>query len=796
MKQLFRTLTLLALPLVVAACNTDYNFDNISLEVTVGDAEGIAIPLGETGEITLASLLEESGLETDDNGTYGFSFSDSMSYTASLGTIDPITGIAPTIDPVSASFIGNINANIPTFSASKELAFPSGVTGGMDIPAGFPLLGQDFNMHYDPHTFEGNFQVEVPEQIASVKTIYFGANGEGSTIDLQFDLGGIAGVSDKRLIEKFNIELPAGFTLDKVAGEPINDYVTIYPGEGSSTPNHFHIENYNMTGNHLSVAICVKSVDLSSHTISQEGMLTISENVTYDLDFTGSFKAGRVEATSPKVTVEANLSLYEATFVTNNVSYSFEYSSPLTKSIEVPEEIKAIYGISILDDTTGNAPQLSLAMDIENAPVDMLGLRNVEITLPSYIQLATGQSGWSYQNGKLTGDFPEINTSGTIDLGTFEIVGIGELDIQQGVIDLSGEIGIKADIALPEGKEVTLRVTHEDMVIAPKIELPDLRVESISGLIDPDFGDLVEPVEVELGDFTASLEGIEMDLNIASPILNVSVLNPIGVGIDAIVKIDAYKEGAVAKSVSTPIMTIAPAEGGQPTRSDLCIVGDPTVLPAGVSYYLVDGLTDLIGLLPDKLVMTLSAETNKSQPHTITLQDSYTFEVDYSVEAPLAFSPMENGHISYTTTIEDVDLSSLKDVAVVIESLSVNIASESTLPIDLTMSVELLDESGAPIECVTSSTVGKIEGTTETTPKQSECSLTLNIQTPEGVSPFAEISRTKQVRCLLEGTTLAGGSLRPDQKIAAKLSLMLDKGITIDLGTIVPEENKPEPNEP
>ncbi len=792
MKQLYRTLTLLALPLVVAACNTDYNFDNISLEVTVGDAEGIAIPLGETGEITLASLLEESGLETDENGTYGFSFDDSISYTAELGTIDPITGIAPTIDPVSASFIGNINATIPQMSASKELAFPSGVTGGMDIPASFPLLGQDFHMHYDPHTFEGEFEVEIPEQIASIKTIYFGDKGEGSIIDLQFDLGGMAGVSDKRLIEKFNIELPAGFTLEKVAGEPINDYVTIYPGEGSSTPNHFHIENYTMTGDHLTVDICVKSVDMSGHTISPNGILTISEDVTYDLDFTGSFKAGTVEAISPKVTVNANLALYEATFVTNDVTYLFEYNSPLSKSIEVPAEIKEIHSISILDNQTSKVPQLSLAMNIENAPVDMLGLKNVEITLPSYIQLATGQSGWSYQNGKLTGDFPEIKTGGRIDLGTFDIVGIGQLDIQNGIIDLSSDIGLRAEIALPEGKEVTLRVTHEDMVIAPEILLPDLRVESITGVIDPDFGDLVEPIEVELGDFTKSLEGIELDLNIASPILTVSVLNPIGVGIDAIIQIDAYKDGAVAKTISTPIMTIEPAVGNEPTRSELRIVGDPTVLPEGLSYYLVDGLTELIGLLPDKLVMTLSAETNKQQAHTITLQDSYTFEVDYSVEAPLAFSPMKEGHIRYTTTIEDVDLSSLKDVEVVIESLSVNIASESTLPIDLAMVVELLDENGAPIECVTSSTVGKIEGTTEAATKQSECSVTLNIQTPEGVSPFAEISRTKQVRCTLEGTTLAGGSLRPDQKIAAKLSLMLDKGITIDLGSL---STKPEKEE-
>ena len=139
MKQFLRTTLMLALPFIAASCNTDYNFDNISLEVTVGDTEGITVPIGSTGEITLESLLGESGIETDENGNYGFSFEDSMSYNFEIGNIAPISGLAPTISPVTASLIGDINSSAPTFEATKQLSLPSGVTAEMEIPSDFPL---------------------------------------------------------------------------------------------------------------------------------------------------------------------------------------------------------------------------------------------------------------------------------------------------------------------------------------------------------------------------------------------------------------------------------------------------------------------------------------------------------------------------------------------------------------------------------------------------------------------------------------------------------------------------------
>ena len=789
MKQFLRATLMLALPFIAASCNTDYNFDNISLEVTVGDTEGITVPIGSTGEITLESLLGESGIETDENGNYGFSFEDSMSYNFEIGNIAPISGLAPTISPVTASLIGDINSSAPTFEATKQLSLPSGVTAEMEIPEGFPLLGEEFKMHYDPHTFEGEFEMDIPTEITSIKTIRFGTKGEGSLLDIQFNLGGMADVSDRRTIEQLNIELPAGFTIDKVAGEAVNDYTTIYAGEGSSTPNHFHIENFEMTGDNLAIDILIKSVDLSNATINSDGKLFIDEDITFDLDFTGTFKAGKVTSVAPEVNVKADLELYDATFTTGNISHSIDIAESISNSISVPAEIQRIDNINVVDDATGQVAEVVIMLNVENSPVNQIDLKDVEITLPDELIIAI-HNGWSTIGGKFCNPLISIDTtSGEIEIARFSIYGTRSLDITNGVINLDGEIGLKGTMAIPEGQEVTLGLHHEDITITPSIKIPDLRIESIEGIIEPDFGNLLEPIEVEIGDFSSSLEGLEMELNINAPVLCVEIQNPIGVGIDAVINIDAYKGGQIAKTITTPTLSILPSN-----HTSIIITGEDSDVAypdsADTFVYQVEGLSELIGLLPDKLVLQLNASTNKDKPHTITLEDSYTFGIDYSVEAPISFSDNKDGRIAYTTTIEDVDLSSLGDINVGVESVVLNISSESTLPIDLSLSLEMLDAEGNPIESITATTKGSIWGTAKGSEEvaTSKCSLDLAIDAPEGSSSFGELAKTKGLRCRLDGTTIGGGALNSNQYIDLAFSLLLPEGITIDLGSLGGEE--------
>lgn len=795
MKHIFRTLSICVLPLLIAACNTDYNFDNISLEVTVGDTDGIAVPLGNTGTITLGDLLKEAGLETNEDGFYGFSYGDNFEYTAEVEALPSITGLIPTIAPITNSLLGGFSASIAPFNEEKTLAFPSGLSGNYTITDAMLSYLNKFPLQYDPETFEQSFTIGLPAEVQSLEQVTFGANGQGSLMEMQFNLGGLANVNDRCEIGTLSFELPAGFTLATLPGDPIADHITISNGTGSSTPNHFEIKNYNFTGNTLTIDIILKSVNLEHATISNNEV-TITENVTFELDATLYAKAGTVSTTAPSMRISLTPEIYDATIVVNEIAHSMSFEEHIEQEIAIPDIVSRIDYLTI--GKVGNpdeSPQFSVALELSGAPMDKIELRDVEITLPEFLDI-DAPSGWTYNNGTLSCPVVEVHNNQNNAIIDLVLKGIKGLDIVNNNISLDSKIGLSATAAIAGGETLHITTAEKVLTLTPIVTLDDMTIKEVSGIINPDLSDMLPTQEIELGDFTSSLEGIDMNLNIASPVLSLTVENPIGVGIDAIVTLTAYKGGEVVKTITTPTLSIIPAQGSTPTTTHIIINGDAA--PDSPDYQLIqlDGFADMVAALPEKIVVELAAETNKDTVHTLTLQDSYTFKVEYAVDAAFKFDSQSNGTINYEVMVEDVDLAALADLNIGVESLILKVASESTLPIDLTLDVELLDENDNAIECVTSTTTGKIAGSTTNEANISSCDITINIATPTAdsskPSPWAEIARTKKIRCNLQGTTLAGGGLKPDQYISAELSLLLDKGITIDLGGLLSPESADE----
>lgn len=793
MKQLYRILTLVGLTAIAVGCKSDYNFDNISLEVTVGDTNGIVIPVGEIEPVTLASIMEESGLETDSDGYYGFDFSGGYEYSASFGTIDPIKGLIPAISPITTEILGALDTSLPSFHESRSLAFPEGIEGNMTIPEGFPLIGSELPIHYDVDTFESTFEITLPREVAAMKQITFGQDGNGSLVEFTFDLGGIADVSSDRLLEKFIISLPSGFELGKVENDPLGDTTTISSSEGSTTNNTFTITNYQMEDSSITVDFLIKSINLEDHEI-EDGKMILNANIDYHLDFTSKIKAGTASAVAPSVAIASDLTFHSATIVTGHIAHPFSFSQEISQEFEVPAEIQAVHAVNFAGE-----PHLTVSLSIDNSPVSSLQLHKVTIQLPHYISVEAPQ-GWQLSGSTLYAEEMEIAADGKthtfIDL---PIRGLSQLALENGKVDLSSSIYIGAEAYLAQGEELTIGGQKEDITITPKITLDELSIESVSGIIRPDLSAYLEPIEVDLSDFTSSLEGLEMDLNIASPLLRIAVENPIGVGIEANAYIRAYKGEELVGFIATPTLQINPATT-QSVTTDILIIdssAEGQISNENGTVYTIEGLVELIGTLPDRITVTFDAYTDDG-PHTLYLKDSYTFKVDYSVDAALCFDEQRDGEIHYTTTIDDIDLSSLADIDLTIESLAAKVATTSTLPIDLTLNIELLDENDTPISCVASSTEGVIAGTTTSEPKESECTILLDIAYPTAAestpSPFAEIARTKKIRCTLHGVTLAGGGLRPEQSLSARLSLLLPEGITIDLESLLPDSEE-EPDE-
>lgn len=781
MKKFYRTTLLtVASALALVGCNTDYNFDKLSLEVTVGDTEGIVVPLGGTGEIKISELLSDTILTPNEQGIYSFSTGDEFSFYLNVGKIPSFSIPVPTIAPTTFEFMGNIDASLPTISGTHEVPLPSGISAGVTIPE--ILAGISAPLEVEPRTFENSFEIALPEQVASLGLVTFGPNGQGSSAEVVFHLNNLADVTTGRTIEEFMIELPAGFTLaDNGSGG------TVSKGEGSTTNNRYTITNKSVTANNFKIAFTIKSLDLSSATIAG-GKVSFDANVKYGFKFNATTKAGYVSTTMPKVEISAGLSIHSITVKAGLVEQSVEVLESVDQTIDIPAEISRVDYLSVTDAANKSAkPTLKIDVDLQGAPMSKVEMKNVKITLPSFIDVEAPQ-GWTLgADNSLSRSSLEINNGQNNTLLNLTIKGVKNINIADGKATLSGKVGISATATLPQGQDLTLDTSAKSITINPSIKMSNIAIDEVTGIIDPDLSDLIEPQEIDLSGISEALGDADIELNLNSPVLRLSVENPIGVGVDAVVKILAYKGGAVSQTVITPTISICAAQGATPTVTNLVLSGN-SVLPDCPDHIYIAGLADIINSLPEKLTVELSAETNKSSAHKLVLKESYTFNVSYSVDASLSFNEEKEGHINYSTVIEDIDLSSLADIDLDIDKATLAVAATSTLPMDASLEVEFLDAELNVIPGINVTSNGVIKGSTTAEAATSTTAITIELTTDptsSALSPIATLAQAKAVRCTFKGTTLAGGGLGPDQYLSANLTVVLDNGITVDLDSLL-----------
>lgn len=781
MKQFMRTMSVVGLcALLFAACDSDYNLDKISLEVTVGDTEGITVPLGTTGKITIESLLgNEIELNPDADGFYSFGMEDAITETLSIGTLAPITGLAPTIAPSSIELMGEMSVSVPQINELQTVSYPSGLGSGFTIPAASPLVGITQTMTHGPAVFEEEYEIALPDHVKSIDKVCFGTDGAGSEVAITFDIAGLAPITQNRVLNKFIIEAPAGFELKKIAGDALDAYATISKGTGSTTNNHFEVNAYPMSGSTICLRFLVMSAEFDG--TPTEGKFLVNDDITYSYEMAYTIKAGTTGSTAPSVNAQAAISVYNATVTLDEWEQSFSFSEQFDQNVSLPKEVKAIDYLEICRSGSSAQPMLDVKLGLEGSPLDEIALSSLELTLPEILDVEA-PSGWTLAGNVLKATNITLQNNATSNIITLPLKGLKNIPIVSGAATIDGELGVKATIAVESGEQLTINANAQNIVIAPTVKIDDISIKSVVGQVEPDLDDLLAPIEVDLSELSNALgENIEIDLNLASPTIDLAVENPIGVGIDLVVKIDAWKGGAVAKSIATPTLTILGAEGTTPTITNISLTGDT---PAE-GQTKVEGLMELINMLPEKLVVTLDAATNKSKPHTLIVQDSYTFKVNYSVGAALKFDSTKEGKLNYTTVIEDVDLSELATIDIVLDSLTVNVKAQSTLPLDALLKVKFLDGEKNAIADIKTLTTGKIAGSNDGTPKDSQISIGVGMPGEESSVHFGELfGRVKAVECTFEGTTLAGAGLKPDQWLQATLSLCINNGLTIDLGSL------------
>jgi hypothetical protein len=251
-----------------------------------------------------------------------------------------------------------------------------------------------------------------------------------------------------------------------------------------------------------------------------------------------------------------------------------------------------------------------------------------------------------------------------------------------GSVNLDGEITASVD-----------NLTSGNIKLAVDIFSDRMELNSVTGKVDPEVKIEIDPINIDgLPDFLAE-DNVVLDLT--DPRIFITVTNKSPISVDMSAELKSFKNGNMAGEASLENVNI-PAE-----RDDyvICLnqkIEDGWNEAEQIMYVKVEGLSDLIKKIPDRIEIQ-KIETNvKQEEVTIDLNKNYTIVTDYKVDTPLKFGPETN--ITYTETIDgwDADLEDME-----FSKVEASMTATNAIPLGVNLTGVAIDKNGEPLDGVT-----------------------------------------------------------------------------------------------
>lgn len=778
----YRLLTAICAFSLIACVDNDFRLDETSLEVTVG-GETTVLPLGFLEQTTLAELLEnvdEESLEwlkIDENGNYSLQFvgdEESLEVEGINNNIavpemsNTFYAQYPKLDIVAADYTVD-----ETFEVS--VLHGDNVLDGATVPvvAGITLTG------IEEGTLTHNVSYEVPEQVSSINTIYFGDDTHpyGSLIEVRFKLNELNSINAGGHVS-VELRAPDGYVMrDKSGNELPNNTFSHDEVDFAEDQGEVLFETY------------LSRVDIDGELDNQT--LNVPVELEYHLSFEMLTHAGTVNlSTLPELHVGADLTVKDADLVLNDSTIieptpSEEAAEDITVS-GLPAELKII---NTLDFVDGNAMHLTASgySWLSDAAAEAVV---ITAYFPETFILESGDN-YEAEGNVLTTDLKALREGLYVGLDAMDF-GAEGYEVTDGTIGLAFhpevEVAFKKDAVVKLSELVNSGVSS--LVIKTSIDALSLSINTVSGIIDYTY----EQAEEIL------LDGIDEELELEilgtglAPVITIDFTNPLTMS--AIVSAELTpKKGGVAlednrieiKDVHIAAATVENGEvvGGKMTA----IIAEESLRDKYTDpryTFVACDVTKLIeGSLPDALDFDVTLQTDASKVQTLYIEPKYVVTYGYAVDIPLAFNN-ELG-VRYADTVDGLG-ETMKAVAdapdITVGDIALIIKTTNTTPLNFAADVELLDASGnataaqvvLPEEYIL---CGSKDGVNKAC---SEVRLALNV--PNGdVKAVADI---EAIRFTLEATGAADErvSLNANQYVKVDIQLEVNGGITVDLGTV------------
>lgn len=319
------------------------------------------------------------------------------------------------------------------------------------------------------------------------------------------------------------------------------------------------------------------------------------------------------------------------------------------------------------------------------------------IEFPNYITVKSENADWTAEGNilKLTkAEGMEISNSTKVK---FQIVNVkfdqneavftnNENEKDNNSVHFGGNILLDGNV-----KASALTNAGGNITLSANVEAENMVIESATAVVDPEVDIKIDPIRIDdIPDFLAEEDVI---LDLTDPRIYITVTNPSPVAVNMDAALKSYKEGnkkgeAYLQDVNIPkecenyvICVNQNKKGWDETDK--------------IMYEKVEGLSDLIKNIPDRIEIT-DVETSVVQEEvTIDLNKNYTIVTDYRVDTPLMFGPETK--ITYTEAIDGWD-ADLEDMEFDRVEASMNVINE--IPLGVRMTAKAIDVNGNVLENV------------------------------------------------------------------------------------------------
>lgn len=319
------------------------------------------------------------------------------------------------------------------------------------------------------------------------------------------------------------------------------------------------------------------------------------------------------------------------------------------------------------------------------------------IEFPNYITVKSENADWTAEGNilKLTkAEGMEISNSTKVK---FQIVNVkfdqneavftnNENEKDNNSVHFGGNISLDGNV-----KASALTNAGGNITLSANVEAENMAIESATAVVDPEVDIKIDPIRIDdIPDFLAEEDVI---LDLTDPRIYITVTNPSPVAVNMDAALKSYKEGnkkgeAYLQDVNIP---------KECENYVICVnqKREEWDTTEKIMYKKVEGLSDLIKNIPDRIEIT-DVETSVVQEEvTIDLDKNYTIVTDYKVDTPLMFGPETK--ITYTEAMDGWD-ADLEDMEFDRVEASMNVINE--IPLGVRMTAKAIDVNGNVLENV------------------------------------------------------------------------------------------------